>query len=151
MNIMIMGGIVKRIMKFEGRNGLIANGSIQVMETFFSSKTQRREVRYDYVNFKAFGETAKILIEHGDGVFIEAQGKCLSGSYDNKEGKKVYTQDFQIERVTYPTESEQRMRDKQAGAHENTSYGDGVPSSAPHQDEGAPQEAQGYDPNDMPF
>ena len=46
----------------------------------------------DYINCVAFNKTAELLEQYtGKGSKIGVEGRISTGSYENKEGKKVYT------------------------------------------------------------
>lgn len=52
----------------------------------------------DFINIVAFGKTAETLNQYckkGDLIALEC--RVQTGSYDNKEGKKVYTTDFIVD------------------------------------------------------
>ena len=52
----------------------------------------------DFLNCVAFGKTADIISKHfHKGKEIGITGRIQTGSYDNAEGKKVYTTDIVVE------------------------------------------------------
>lgn len=56
----------------------------------------------NFINVIAFGKTAENCEKFtGKGLRIAVEGKLQSGSYDNKEGKKVYTLDVVAERIEF--------------------------------------------------
>ena len=57
----------------------------------------------DFINCVAFGKTAEFIEKYfSKGSGIELEGRIQTGSYDNQEGKKVYTTDVVIESVEFP-------------------------------------------------
>jgi single-strand DNA-binding protein len=56
----------------------------------------------NFINVIAFGKTAENCEKFtGKGLRIAVEGKLQSGSYDNKEGKKVYTLDVVADRIEF--------------------------------------------------
>ena len=57
----------------------------------------------DFINCVAFGKTAEFIEKYfTKGSGIELEGRIQTGSYDNQEGKKVYTTDVYVENVEFP-------------------------------------------------
>lgn len=90
------------------------------------------EKKTDFINCKAFGKTAELLGKwFAKGSQIGITGEIQTGSYDNAEGKKVYTTDVVVSQVSF------------AGSKSNSN-----PDSEPSGNDGE------YDPaseNDLPF
>ena len=56
----------------------------------------------DFINCVAFGKTAETIANHlGKGDPILVEGRIQTGSYENKEGKKVYTTDIMVSRFEF--------------------------------------------------
>lgn len=56
----------------------------------------------DFINCVAFGKTAEFIEKYFiKGMKIGVSGRIQTGSYDNNEGKKVYTTDVVIEEVEF--------------------------------------------------
>ena len=56
----------------------------------------------DFINVVAFGKTAEYIANYFDkGQEILIEGKLKTGSYENKEGNKVFTTDIVIENVEF--------------------------------------------------
>lgn len=56
----------------------------------------------DFISCVAFGKTAEFLEKYGrKGVKFAAEGRIQTGSYTDKEGKKVYTTDVVIEQIEF--------------------------------------------------
>ena len=56
----------------------------------------------DFPNIVAFGNTAESIAKYtGKGLRVAVMGRIKTGSYDDKEGRKVYTTDIVADRVKY--------------------------------------------------
>ena len=56
----------------------------------------------DFPNIIAFGKTAESIAKFtGKGLRVAVIGRIQTGSYDDKEGRKVYTTDIVADRVKY--------------------------------------------------
>jgi single-strand DNA-binding protein len=100
--IIITGNLVKDIdLKFtEGTGNAVLKNTVAVKRRFKDKGTNKYES--DFIPIIAFGKTAEFIAEHfikGQGIQVEAH--MQSGSYDNKEGKKVYTLDAIVENVEF--------------------------------------------------
>lgn len=84
-----------------------------------------------FIPCKAFGDTAQIIEKYGEkGKMVYVQGHIQTGSYVNKDGKKVYTEDVIVDRIehTERTQAQPDEVDKQAAIPEGfTEMSDDVP------------------------
>lgn len=56
----------------------------------------------DFINCVAFGKTADFLEKFGQkGVKFVAEGRIQTGSYNNKEGNRIYTTDVVVENLEF--------------------------------------------------
>jgi single-strand DNA-binding protein len=56
----------------------------------------------DFINCTAFGKTAEIIEKHvRKGVKLIVEGRWQTGSYTNKDGAKVYTNDCAVESIEF--------------------------------------------------
>jgi len=56
----------------------------------------------DFVSCVAFGKTAQFMEKYaGKGIKMLIEGRIQTGSYTNKDGKKVYTTDVVVERCEF--------------------------------------------------
>lgn len=63
---------------------------------------QSGEYQSDFPRCKAFGKTAEIISEHfKKGSKIGLTGSVQTGSYEDKDGKKIYTTDVIVNQVTF--------------------------------------------------
>lgn len=61
-------------------------------------KNQQNEYDSDFINCVAFGKTAEMIAKYfNKGSKIAVDGRIQTGSYDNKQGQRVYTTDIVIE------------------------------------------------------
>ena len=61
-------------------------------------KNQQNEYDSDFINCVAFGKTAEMISQYfSKGSKIAVDGRIQTGSYDNKQGQRVYTTDIVIE------------------------------------------------------
>ena len=65
-------------------------------------KQKDKEDVADFISCVCFGKTAEILAKYqGKGSQIAIAGRIQTGSYDDKNGKKVYTTDIVVEEVKF--------------------------------------------------
>lgn len=56
----------------------------------------------DFIRCVAFGQTAEFIEQYfGKGVRIGIEGSWQTGSYEDKDGNKVYTNDCYVQRVDF--------------------------------------------------
>lgn len=69
---------------------------------------QSGEYQSDFPRCKAFGKTAEIINEHfKKGSKIGLTGSIQTGSYEDKDGKRVYTTDVMVNQVTFVERKQQ--------------------------------------------
>jgi single-strand DNA-binding protein len=69
---------------------------------------QGEERQADFISCKAFGKTAENIAKFFlKGSLIAIEGRIQTGSYDNKEGQKVYTTDIMIDNFHFTGEKKQ--------------------------------------------
>ena len=60
------------------------------------------EKKTDFINIVCFGKTAELVEKYmSKGRLVGIQGRIQTGSYQNKEGKTVYTTDIVADRVEF--------------------------------------------------
>jgi single-strand DNA-binding protein len=82
-------------MKYSQSGTAILKNTVAVNRKFKKDET-------DFINILAFGKTAELIGNHlnkGDQVGIE--GHIQTGSYENAEGKKVYTTEVVVDNITF--------------------------------------------------
>ena len=99
-SINLIGNLTKDFdLKYSQSGTVFANGSVAVQRRF---KNQKGEYETDFINLKAFGKTAENLANYfSKGSKIGISGSLQTGSYENKEGQRVYTTDVVIEQFTF--------------------------------------------------
>lgn len=95
-----IGVLVKDVeVRLTKSNFKIANFTLSITRDM---KNKDGEYETDYISCVAYGNTAELVskyLEKGSKISIE--GHIQTGSYENKEGKKVYTTDVAVEKVQF--------------------------------------------------
>lgn len=80
---------------------LISNGNVSARFTLAvqeSFKSKNGEYATNFISCVIFGKAASNLAQHTQtGSLIAVDGRLKTGSYDNKQGQKVYTTDVIVE------------------------------------------------------
>jgi single-strand DNA-binding protein len=80
----------------------------------------------DFINCTAFGKTAEVIEKYvTKGTKIIVEGRWQTGSYTNKDGNKVYTNDCMVENIEF---CESKSQQAQNNAQAPTPNGDGFMS-----------------------
>ena len=84
----------------QGENSMaIARFTLAVDRRF---KRQGDEQTADFINCVAFGKTAEVIEKYvTQGTKIAATGEWRTGSYTNKDGQKVYTNDCNVSNIEF--------------------------------------------------
>lgn len=86
--------------KLHGENNNVAKFMIAVRRNFKNKQTDKYES--DFIPVIAFGKTAEIIANNFEkGKQIGITGRYQSGSYENNEGKKIYTHDIVVNDITF--------------------------------------------------
>jgi single-strand DNA-binding protein len=84
---------------------------------------QGEEKKADFINCVAFGKTAEFIAKYFDkGSSIVVIGRIQTGSYDNNEGKKVYTTDIVVEEVHFAGGKKQEGQPQQASVNNSEEF-----------------------------
>lgn len=97
MNLCILkGNLTKQPeLKYTTSNTAVAKFTVAVAR-------MKKDDGADFINCVAFGKTAEIIANNMDkGSPILIEGRIQTGSYDNKEGNKVYTTDVIVNRFEF--------------------------------------------------
>lgn len=79
----------------DGEEGTIASFTVAV-------DRMGKDAGADFVGCKAFGKTAEFIEKYfTKGSKIAVEGRITTGSYDNKDGNKVYTTEVTVEKVEF--------------------------------------------------
>lgn len=72
------------------------------MKNSFSIAVQRDKETADFINCIAFGKTAELIEKYGyKGQLVAIKGSIRTGSYENQQGKRVYTTDVLVDRINF--------------------------------------------------
>ena len=84
----------------QGENSIaIARFTLAVDRRF---NRQGDEQKADFINCVAFGKTAEVIEKYvTQGTKIAATGEWRTGSYTNKDGQKVYTNDCNVSNIEF--------------------------------------------------
>jgi single-strand DNA-binding protein len=95
----IMGRLTKEVeTRYTQSNTAVTKFSVAVDRRV----KQGEEKKADFINCVAFGKTAEFISKYFvKGSSIAVVGRIQTGSYDNSEGKKVYTTDIMVEEVSF--------------------------------------------------
>ncbi|MGE7426461.1 single-stranded DNA-binding protein [Staphylococcus capitis] len=86
--------------ELRGQNSNVANFRIAVQRPFKNKQTNEYET--DFITCVAFGKTAEIIVNNfKKGNKIGVTGSIQTGSYENKQGQKVFTTDVAVNNVTF--------------------------------------------------
>jgi single-strand DNA-binding protein len=137
MNIVIINGNLVRDpeLRKTGNDKSVASFTVAVTRSYKSEGGPEA----DFIRCVAFGKQAEFIekyFQKGKKIIIE--GRIQTGSYDDKDGKKVFTTDIVVERAEFG----ERKSGSEAG---NVP----APSSAPSAPPVAPVDEE--DGDDMPF
>lgn len=135
--IILMGRLVRDpdIRYSQGENATaVARFTLAVDRRF---KREGEEQTADFISCVAFGKTAEVVEKYlAQGRKIVVEGKWQTGSYTNKDGQKVYTNDCYVENLEF---AESKNSDSSASA--NVSSGNDGFYNIP----------QAVDESDLPF
>ncbi|MGL5383036.1 MAG: single-stranded DNA-binding protein [Culicoidibacterales bacterium] len=97
----LIGRPVKDIELSYTQNGMaIAVFTLAVQRSYANKQTGEKES--DFIRCKAFQKTAETLANHvKKGHKVGIQGQIQTGSYDDQDGKKVFTTDVIVQQVTF--------------------------------------------------
>lgn len=79
----------------------------------------------DFISCTAFGKSAEFAEKYlRKGTKIALEGRWQTGSYTNKEGAKVYTNDCIVERMEFVESKKDGQADAQTGAQSDDGFMD---------------------------
>ncbi|OEK72924.1 single-stranded DNA-binding protein [Staphylococcus equorum] len=94
-----VGNLVADV-ELKGQNSNVANFRVAIQRSFKNKQTDEYET--DFLTCKAFGKTAEIIANNfSKGQKIGITGSIQTGSFDGKDGKKVFTTDVVVNQVTF--------------------------------------------------
>ncbi len=100
------------------QNNMVAKWTLAIDRKF---KDVNGEYGTDFINCVAFGKTAQFVEKYfTKGMRIGLDGRIQTGSYNDKDGRKVYTTDIVAENVEFverksatPTEGKSEMTEQE--------------------------------------
>lgn len=113
---------------------------------------QSGEYQSDFPRCKAFGKTAEIISEHfKKGSKIGLSGSVQTGSYEDKDGKRIYTTDIIVNQVTFVERKQQQDKNAYGNSRmqqSNQSTGSKQVEPNPFENSGGPVDVND---DDLPF
>lgn len=99
-NVSLVGRLTRDVVTKYSQDGkAVSSGTLAVDRRFSKDNSA------DFISIKAFGKTAEFLEKYGKkGVKFGVVGHIQTGSYQNKDGKTVYTTDVIVDNCEF-TES----------------------------------------------
>lgn len=112
-----VGNLVADV-ELKGQKNNVANFRVAIQRPFKNKQTNEYET--DFLTCKAFGKTAEIIANNfSKGQKIAITGSIQTGSFDGKDGKKVFTTDVVVNQVTFVEKKTQNSNQKQNNAFAN--------------------------------
>ena len=94
-----VGNLVADV-ELKGQNSNVANFRVAIQRPFKNKQTNEYET--DFLTCKAFGKTAEIIANNfSKGQKIGITGSIQTGSFEGKDGKKVFTTDVLVNQITF--------------------------------------------------
>ena len=86
-------------LRYNSSNIAYSKFCLAVNRNFTNAEGEREA---DFINCVAWRKTAELIIEHfKKGSEIGLSGRIQTGSYDDKDGKKIYTTDVVVDEITF--------------------------------------------------
>ena len=98
-SVSLVGNLVRdNDLKYTTNNKAVLKNNIAVKRDY---KNANGDYESDFINIVAFGSTAELLNKYtSKGSKVGLVGKIMTGSYEDKDGKRVYTTDIVVNNVT---------------------------------------------------
>lgn len=107
---------------------------------------------YDFVKCVCFGKEGDFVMKYfHKGKKIAIEGRIQTGSYVNKEGKKVYTTDVVVETAEFVEESRNNRVYDPEGARHTMQSPDSTDAGLPENTDGFMSVPDGAEPEGLPF
>ena len=106
-------------LRYGANNNAVMRTAIAVDRTFANQNGEREA---DFINITAFGNRAETMKKYlTKGSQIAVSGRIQTGSYDDKDGKKVYTTDVIIDEFQFLDSRSSRNGDSNEGSSNESS------------------------------
>ena len=118
-NVSLIGNLVRDIeLKYTNNGTAVGKFTIAVGRRFKKEGQQDT----DFINCIVWNKSAEIMAQYlNKGSKVGINGRIETGSYDNKEGKKVYTTDIVVENFYFLGSKKENGNNPQNNAHINNS------------------------------
>lgn len=112
-----IGRLTKEVdLRYSQSGTAVARFTIAINRPF---KNQNGEQEVDFINCVAFGKRAEVIAQYvKKGHRIGITGSIMTGSYDNKEGQKVYTTNINVSDFTFLESRQQSQKTTQQQVQE---------------------------------
>lgn len=112
-NVSLTGYLTKDIdLKYTNNGTAVTNFTIAVQRTFTNAQGERET---DFIRCIAWRNTAETMSQHlNKGSRIGVTGAIRTGSYEDKDGKRVYTTDIEVDNFVF-LESKQEQQTRNTG------------------------------------
>lgn len=112
-NVSLTGYLTKDIeLKYTGNGTAVTNFTIAVQRTFTNAQGEKET---DFIRCIAWRNTAETMSQFlNKGSRIGITGAIRTGSYEDKDGKRVYTTDVEVDNFVF-LESKQEKQERDAG------------------------------------
>ena len=98
MNLLVIKGNICRDIELK----YVKNGDMAIAKFSVAVSRMKKDDPSDFFNCTAFGKTGEIIANNlGKGSPILINGHLQSGSYDHKDGYKVYTTDVIVDKFEF--------------------------------------------------
>lgn len=137
-NVSLLGRLTKDVeLRYSQSGTAVANFTLAVNRQF---KNQNGEREADFIRTLAFGKTAEIIAQYvKKGQQLAVEGRIQTGSYENNEGKTVFTTDVVVNQFTFISDGNRS---------ENNSQQNNQPSNQTFEKQGNPIDIPD---DDLPF
>jgi single-strand DNA-binding protein len=114
-SVVLSGRIVRDLeLKYSNSGAAVLNFNIAVERAFKNANGERETDFINIVAFKATAENIAKYLKKGDGIGIV--GRIQTGSYENKNGQKVYTTDVVADQFDFPIQNKKQDGQQQKAA-----------------------------------
>lgn len=117
-NVSLIGNLVRDI-ELKYTNSGIACGKFTIAVNRRFKKEGQQDT--DFLNCIVWNKSAEIMAQYlAKGSKVGINGRIETGSYDNKEGKKVYTTNIVVENFYFLSSKNASANSPQSNAHINS-------------------------------
>ena len=94
--VILIGNLTKAVeIRYTQQGIAVANFTLAV-------KRETKNDETDFISCVAYNKTAELISKYLDkGSRISIEGRIQTGSYENKEGKKIYTTDVIVDKIEF--------------------------------------------------